>query len=269
MDMQEPADLAQLPLIRGVRLEGKVAIVTGAGLGVGKATARVLGKAGCRVVTADIDADLAEGTAEAVREAGGTPLAVQADVAERGDVRRLAAAALERFGTIDILANVAGIYPAALVVDITEEQWDRVFAVNMKGVFNCCQAVIPTMMEKRRGKIVNVASTDGMQPGIWPGQSGYGISHYCASKAGVIAFTKCLAAEMAPFNINVNAISPGWVATEKALAGGRFEEGLTHVPLHRGAKPEEVGQAILFLASEAADFMTGENVVFSGGSVMD
>jgi 3-oxoacyl-[acyl-carrier protein] reductase len=221
------------------------------------------------VVAADIDLALAEETAAMIGAAGGVAVAVQADVAVQAEVRRMVAIALERFGTVDILANVAGIYPAALVVDIAEEQWDRVFAVNVKGVFNCCQAVLPTMMEKRGGKIVNVASTDGMQPGIWPGQSGYGISHYCASKAAVITFTKCLAAEMAPYGVNVNAISPGWIATEKALAGGRFEEGLTHVPLHRGARPEEVGQAILFLASPAADFVTGENLVMSGGSVMD
>ena len=207
-------------------LTGKVAIVTGAGLGVGRATSRVLARAGCSVVAVDIDLTLAEETVGMIAAGGGTALAARADVAVRADVRRMVETALARFGTLDILANVAGIYPAALVVDITEEQWDRVFAVNMKGVFNCCQAVLPTMMEKRSGKIVNVASTDGMQPGIWPGQSGYGISHYCASKAAVITFTKCLAAEMAPYGVNVNAISPGWIATEKALAGGRFEEGL-------------------------------------------
>jgi 3-oxoacyl-[acyl-carrier protein] reductase len=262
-------DLSSLPLVTGVDMSGKVAIVTGAGLGVGRATSRVLARAGCRVVAADIEVALAEETVAMIASVGGTALAAGADVASAIEVRQMVARALEAFGTVDILANVAGIYPAALVVDITEEQWDRVFAVNAKGVFNCCQAVLPIMMEKRSGKIVNVASTDGMQPGIWPGQSGYGISHYCASKAAVITFTKCLAAEMAPYGVNVNAISPGWIATEKALAGGRFEEGLSHVPLHRGARPEEVGQAILFLASAAADFMTGENLVMSGGSVMD
>ncbi len=150
-----------------------------------------------------------------------------------------------------------------------EEEWDRVYDVNIKGVFSCCQAAIPTMMEKRSGKIINLASVDGMQPGIMPGRSGYGNAHYCSSKGAVITFTKCLAAEMAPYGITVNAISPGWVATERALSGGRFEEGLKHVPLGRGARPEEVGQIVLFLASDAASFMTGENLVFSGGSVMD
>jgi 3-oxoacyl-[acyl-carrier protein] reductase len=260
------SDLTSLPLVTGVDLTGKVAIVTGAGFGVGRATSRVFAQAGCSVVAADIDLVLAAETVRMIVAAGGTALAVQMDVAVQADVLRAVAQAVERFGTVDILANVAGIYPAAMVLDISEEQWDRVFAVNVKGVFNCCRAVLPTMIEKRGGKIVNVASTDGMQPGIWPvgiwpRQSGYGNSHYSASKAAVITFTKGLAAEMAPYGVNVNAISPGWTATEKALAEGRFEEGLKHVPLRRGAKAEEMGQAIMFLASPAADFMTGENIV--------
>ena len=267
--MDGSGDLSSLSLVTGVDLTGKVAIITGAGLGVGRATSRVFAQAGCSVVAADLDLALAAETVRMIVAAGGTALAVQMDVAVQADVLRSLAQVVERFGTVDILANVAGIYPAALVLDISEEQWDRVFAVNVKGVFNCCQAVLPTMIEKRGGKIVNVASTDGVHPGIWPGESGYGNSHYAASKAAVITFTKCLAAEMAPYGVNVNAISPGWIATEKALAGGRFDEGLKHVPLRRGAKPEEVGQAIMFLASPAADFMTGENIVLSGGSVMD
>jgi NAD(P)-dependent dehydrogenase (short-subunit alcohol dehydrogenase family) len=267
--MAPSGDFSSLPLIAGVDLTGKVAIVTGAGMGVGRATSRVFAQAGCSVVAADIDPGAAEKTAREIEAAGFPAIAVPTDVAQRVDAERLARVAVEAYGTIDILANVAGIYPASLVVDMDEAEWDRVFAINAKGVFNCCQAAAPTMIAQRSGKIVNVASTDGMHPGIFPGQSGYGNAHYCASKAAVITFTKSLAAELAPFGINVNAISPGWVATEKALAGGRFEEGLRHVPLGRGSRTEEVGQAILFLVSEAAAFMTGENLVFSGGSVMD
>jgi 3-oxoacyl-[acyl-carrier protein] reductase len=261
--------VADLPLLKGIDLRGQVAIVTGAGAGIGKATAYVLAQAGCHIVIGEFVPELGEATAREIEEGGHTAVAVPTDVAISSDAQRLAERALERFGTIDILANVAGVYPAALIVDMKEEEWDRVFDVNIKGVFNCCQAVIPTMMAKRSGKIVNIASVDGMQPGIMPGRSGYGVSHYCASKGAVITFTKCLAAEMAPYGVNVNAISPGWVATEKALSGGRFEEGLKHVPLGRGAQTEEVAQIVLFLVSEAASFMTGENLVFSGGSVMD
>jgi 3-oxoacyl-[acyl-carrier protein] reductase len=260
---------SNLTLLKGINLQDKVAIVTGAGAGIGKATAHVLAQAGCRIVIGEIVPEWGEATAREIEEAGHTAVAVPMDVAIRSDAQRLAEAAMERFGTIDILANVAGLYPAALVVDMEEEEWDRVFDVNIKGIFNCCQAVIPTMMANRSGRIVNIASVDGMQPGIMPGRSGYGNSHYCASKGAVITFTKCLAAEMSPYGVNVNAISPGWVATEHALSGGRFEEGLRHVPLGRGAQPEEVAQIVLLLVSEAASFMTGENLVFSGGCVMD
>jgi NAD(P)-dependent dehydrogenase (short-subunit alcohol dehydrogenase family) len=261
--------VADLPLLKGISLHDKVAIVTGAGAGIGKATAHVLAQAGCRIVIGEIVPEWGEATAREIEDGGHSAIAVPMDVAVRRDAQRLAETALEHFGTIDILANVAGLYPAALVADMKEEEWDRVFDVNIKGIFNCCQAVIPTLTAKQRGKIVNIASVDGMQPGIMPGRSGYGNSHYCASKGAVITFTKCLAAEMSPYGVNVNAISPGWVATQHALSGGRFEEGLVHVPLGRGAQPEEVAQIVLFLASEAADFMTGENLVFSGGCVMD
>ena len=267
--MNLSSKVANLPLVKGIDLHDKVAIVTGAGAGIGKAAAHVLAQVGCRIVIGELVPELGEATAREIEEGGHTAVAVPTDVAIRSDAQRLAETAIERFGTIDILANVAGVYPAAFVVDMKEEEWDRVFDVNVKGVFNCCQAVIPTMMAKRSGKIVNIASVDGMQPGIMPGRSGYGNSHYCASKGAVITFTKCLAVEMAPYGVNVNAISPGWVATKHALSGGRFEEGLKHVPLGRGAQPEEVAQIVLFLVSEAASFMTGENLVFSGGSVMD
>lgn len=261
--------ISSLPLLRGVNLQDKVAIVTGAGSGIGRATAKVLAEAGCRTVVGEIGPETGEATAQEIRDRGGQAISVPTDVAIRSDAQRLADTAVAEFGTIDILANVAGLYPAVLLKDMKEEEWDRVYDVNIKGVFSCCQATIPTMMEKRSGKIINLASVDGMQPGIMPGRSGYGNAHYCSSKGAVITFTKCLAAEMAPYGITVNAISPGWVATERALSGGRFEEGLKHVPLGRGARPEEVGQIVLFLASEAASFMTGENLVFSGGSVMD
>lgn len=267
--MSTSDSMSGLPLLRGINLQDKVAIVTGAGSGIGKATANVLAAAGCRVVIGEIVPETGEATAQGIRDRGGQAINVPMDVAIRSDARRLAGTALAEFGTVDILANIAGLYPSVLVKDMPEDQWDRVYDVNIKGIFNCCQAVIPTMMEKRSGKIVSIASVDGMQPGIMPGRSGYGNSHYCSSKGAVITFTKCLAAEMAPYGINVNAISPGWVATERALSGGRFEEGLKHVPLGRGARPEEVGQIVLFLASEAASFMTGENLVFSGGCVMD
>lgn len=261
--------LADLPLLRGIDLSDQVAIVTGGGAGIGKATAHVLTEAGCSVVIGDISPEAAQANASELREKGHQAIAVPTDVSVRNDAERLAQQTLQHFGTIDILTNIAGVYPAALVSEMDERAWDKVFAVNTKGTFNCCQAVIPTMMKKRYGKIVNMGSIDGIRPGIMPGRSGYGNAHYCSSKAAVITFTKCLAAEMAPYNVNVNAISPGWVATETAKSAGRFEEGLKHVPLGRSTDPLEVAQLILFLVSEAASFMTGENVVFSGGCILD
>lgn len=260
---------SDLPLLKGIDLRNKVAVVTGAGAGIGKATAHILAQAGCRIVIGEINAKWADTTTREIEELGGAVIPVVMDVAIRKDAQRLMQTALKEFGTIDILANIAGLYPSALIHEMEEEEWDRVFDVNVKGVFNCCQAAIPTMMAKRSGKIINIASVDGMLPGIMPGRSGYGNSHYCSSKGAVITFTKCLAAEMAPYNINVNTISPGWVATEHALSGGRFYEGLKQVPIGRGAQPEEVGQMVLLLASPAADFMVGANLVFSGGCVMD
>ena len=138
--MNLSSKVANLPLVKGIDLHDKVAIVTGAGVGIGKATAHVLAQAGCRIVIGELVPELGEATAREIEEGGHTAVVVPTDVAIRSDAQRLAETAIERFGTIDILANVAGVYPAALVVDMKEEEWDRVFDVNVKGVFNCCQA---------------------------------------------------------------------------------------------------------------------------------
>jgi 3-oxoacyl-[acyl-carrier protein] reductase len=253
---------ATLELIRGISLQDKVAIVTGAASGIGKAIAHALAQAGCDIVIADIDLEGGETTVREVEEIGRTAIAVRADVRSRSDCERMVSAALERFGTIDILVNNAGIYPAAPLVEMKEDEWDEVLDINLKGVFLCSQAVMPTMMARRSGRIVNIASIDGKTPG-------HINAHYSASKAGVISLTRSMAAELAPYGINVVAIAPGWTATEKILRGERWKEAVEKIPLGRLAQPEEIAHVILFLVSEAASYITGETINVSGGLVMD
>lgn len=257
-----------------MRLGGKVAIVTGASRGIGKGIAVELAQEGAAVVVNYAQSrKMAEELVKAIISRGGRALAVQADVSKRGEVENMVEIGLREFGKIDILVNNAGIAIADLLVDSKEEDWHRVMNVNAKGVLLCCQAVARHMMARKGGKIINVASQAGKR-----GEQYNGV--YCASKAAVISMTQTLAIELAPYGINVNAVCPGIVETklmqdaivERASLCGSSPEAYREnliklVPLGRIEQPEDVAKAVLFLASEYSDYMTGQSINITGGMI--
>jgi NAD(P)-dependent dehydrogenase (short-subunit alcohol dehydrogenase family) len=241
----------------------RVAIVTGAGRGLGKAIALALAGDGVEIVLAEIEPERARAAAAEVERLGVDTLAHQTDVTNRASVERMVEATVERFGRLDILVNNAGIIDPAPVLEMTEEQWDRVLAVDLKGVFLCSQAAGRHMVERRSGCIISIASVLA-QFGM------HGRANYCAAKAGLTALTRVLALEWAPFGVRVNAIGPGYVMTElqrEAIAHGlaNIEKRLEDVPLRRFAEPAEIGQVAAFLASEKASYITGQTIYPDGG----
>jgi NAD(P)-dependent dehydrogenase (short-subunit alcohol dehydrogenase family) len=249
----------------GGLLPGKVAIVTGAGSGMGAAAARALAGEGARVLLADLNGESAETVAGQIAAAGGEALAVQADVSRSADVRRMVEAALGHFGTIDVLACIAGVLRSSRVEDISEDEWRFVLDVNLTGVFLCAQAVLPVMKEKRSGRIIIMASMAGRAT------STLGGAHYTASKAGVLGLARHLARETAPFGINVNAINPGIIDTPMAYAHAppeRLEQVIESIPFKRMGTPEEVADLIVFLASDRSDYITGAGIDIHGGEII-
>lgn len=245
------------------RLEGKIAIVTGAGQGIGRAIAEKLASDGATVVVTDVNESTAEETADAI---GGGGFGMQTDVTSRESVNAMVQQLLDRFGSIDVLVNNAGWDKAGPFVDSDPADWDRVIQVNLYGVLNTSRAVLPIMAEQGHGKVVNLASDAGRV-----GSSGEAV--YSAAKGGVIAFTKAGAREMARHRVNVNCVSPG--PTDTALfasVGGddpKLREALIRaIPFRRLADPSDVANMVAFLASEEADFVTGQTVSVSGGLTM-
>lgn len=246
-------------------LEGRVAIVTGGARGIGKAIGTALAKEGVDIVVADIDLPTAEETARAIEALGVEALALRVDVADRESVQRMVEAVLKRFGRIDILVNNAGICPLRPFEEISEEEWDRVLDVNLKGAFLCSQAVVKVLRRNGWGRIINIASVAGKIGGVKVG------AHYAASKGGMIALTLCLARQYAPYGITVNAIAPATVATDmiKSWPEEDKRELVASIPLGRLGQPEDVAAAVVFLASDAASFITGEVLDVNGGFLMD
>lgn len=249
------------------RLEEKVAIVTGAAVGIGRAIAVAYGREGAKVVVNySKSRQEAERTAELVKQGGGEPLLVQADVARDQQVRAMVAQTLDRFGRVDLLVNNAGITAFVAFPDLdglTDEVWDRLFGVNVKGTFFCCRAVAEPMRRQGHGRIINISSVAGLQP---QGSS----MAYCASKAAVVHLSKCLARTLGP-EIRVNVIAPGFIADTRWNEGRPDLEATTEkqrqaAALKRVGKTEDIVDAALYLAT-GADFMTGAVLVVDGGRV--
>ncbi len=244
-------------------LSGKVALVTGAARGSGLAIARRLAQAGAAVLLADLDEGEVEQAARALAAAGLEARGQPVDVSSPEQVRAVVARALGEWGRVDILVNNAGICPITPLDAIGLEEWNRVLAVNLTGAFLCSQAVVPAMRAQGRGKIIKIASSAGQMGGLAVG------AHYSASKAGLLGLTKSLARILAPA-IQVNAVAPGTTETNMTRRWGSrtLERLLAQVPAGRLGRPDDVAGAVLFLASEDADYITGQTLSVNGGLLM-
>ena len=236
--------------------------MTGSGRGIGKSTALELAKEGAKVVVSDIDIKECQNVCDEIKKIGSDAIAVKCDISKKSDVDAMIKKTMQKFQKIDILINNAGVVLTKPFVEMTEKDWDFVLDINLKGVFLCTNAVVKQMIKQKSGKIISVASTAG--------EVGFmNTSAYCASKAGIINLTRELALELSPHNINVNAIAPGVIATkmtEDMLKDKKTKEVLlASTPLGRVGQPEEIGKAVVFLASDDSNFITGHTLVVDGG----
>ena len=256
-------------------LKGKVAIVTGGARGIGGNIVEGFAREGASVVIGDILSDVAQELAEKLSKGGTKVLAVKTDVSRKSDADNLVATTLKEFGKIDILVNAAGIVRDTLFVDIEEEEWEQVFAINVKGTYLASRAVVPHLIAAKQGKVVNISSRAGKDVPA-------GLSHYGASKFAVIGITQAMAKELAPYDINVNAICPGILRTamwEKILDVRSKRTGIPReeiwsrmmdtIPLKRPQVPEDITNVVLFLSSDVSRNITGEAISVNGGARMD
>ncbi|MBM7581225.1 3-oxoacyl-[acyl-carrier protein] reductase [Caldicoprobacter guelmensis] len=247
-----------------MELEGKTALVTGASRGIGRAIALYLAELGAQVaVNYSSSEQRALEVVEAIQEKGGRAIAVKADVSNPQEVEAMFERVLEEFGDLDILVNNAGITRDGLLIRMKQEDWDAVLDTNLKGVYNCSKAAAKIMIKKRRGKIINISSVVGVA-----GNAGQ--ANYAAAKAGVIGFSKAIARELAPRNIQVNVVAPGFIETDMtaALPESVKQEMLKQIPLGRYGDPMDVAYVVGFLASDKSQYITGQVIHVDGGMIM-
>lgn len=246
-----------------MRIKDKVTLITGSGSGIGRETAILFAKEGGKVVVADVNEQAGNEVVETIKNAGGEAFFARLDVSNRAQVKEVVKNIIDKYGKIDVLINNAGIIQDALVVKMTEEQWDRVISINLKGPFNCIQAVVEPMIAKGRGVILNISSIVALYGNV-------GQANYVATKSGLIGITKTLAKELGKKGIRVNAVAPGFIMTPmtKGMPDKILEMMTEKTPLKRLGQPIDIANALLFLASDEASYINGVVLSVDGGLVL-
>lgn len=242
-----------------VDLSGKVAVVTGAAQGIGREIALSLAENGAKVIVTDVTDQVFDVLKE-IDALGREGLAIKCDVTDPAEGKDVVGEVLDKYGKVDIVVNNAGIYPARAFTEMTEEEWDRVLRINLRGTFHCTKAALPTMIKQRYGKIINISSIAGSVVGF------QNLVHYSASKAGIVGFTRSLALEVAQYGININAVAPGTIETPGTKTDEIvYEQTRKTIPLNRWGLPKDVANLVVFLASDDSSFITGQCIVVDGG----
>jgi 3-oxoacyl-[acyl-carrier protein] reductase len=248
-----------------VRLKNKIAIVTGSGRGIGRGIASVLAREGASVAVVDLNEKDGRETVSQIEKTGGQAFFVKTDVTKQSEVEGMVRSTVQRFGRVDILCQNVGIYPSALMRDMTEADWDKVLTVNLKSGFFVVKACLPYMEKQKYGRIVMTSSITGPRTAI------NGLAHYAASKAGINGFIKAVALEYAKSGVTINGIEPGTVLTEGLVAqlGEEFVKNAEKsIPMGRLATPEDIGRTALFLASDDSEYITGQTIIVDGGQII-